>query len=158
VEVAAMTTEAQEHKATTKALDEITAYVKPGTNEGISWTLSRLTDDLFGDSFLAGGDATPFTPSGKRGTLHGQLSTAWLLSGGGGAAAPTIVPITMTFDLNEGVVKLSWTPPGEAAKDVTFKVELYKNITGSPDASQILVFNADTASDDAAYALTLMLL
>ena len=151
-----MATESREHKATAKALDKITAYIQPGTNEGISWSLSRVTESLFGDSFLAGGDASRFTASGKRGTLNSQQSTAYFLDGGGGV--PTQVPIALSFNLNKGVVSLSWTPPAQPAKAVTFKVEHYKTISPAPNAGADVTFNADTASDGAAYTLLLMLL
>jgi hypothetical protein len=34
--------------------------MRSGTDEGISFEVSRLTDDLFTDSFLGGGDASKF--------------------------------------------------------------------------------------------------
>lgn len=151
-----MSVESKEHKATLKALDAITAYIKPGTNEGISWSLSRVTESLFGDSFLAGGDASLFTPSGKRGTLNSQGSTAYFLDSAGGV--PTQVPIVLSFDLNKGVVKLSWTPPGLSVATVTFRVEHYKTIKPGASADADVLFNADSASDNAAYTLLLMLI
>ena len=151
-----MTTEAHEHQTTLKALDEITAYIKPGTNEGISWSLSRIAESLFGDSFLAGGDASRFTPSGKRGTLDSQGSTAYFLDSAGGI--PAKVPILLAFDLNTGIVSLAWTPPGQSARTVTFKVEHFKTIRPAPTAGADILFNADSASDGAPYTLLLMLI
>jgi hypothetical protein len=153
-----MTTEAQEHTATVKALNEISNWVKPGTNEGVSWTLSRLTEDLFGDAFLAGGDASQFTPSGARGTLHAQLSTAlFVVNAPGGTNAVDRVPITMTFDLNHGRVTLGWTPPGGAPMTATFTVELSRKIT-TPSASAELLFHGDSGGGNAGYQLLIMLL
>jgi hypothetical protein len=152
-----MTTEAKEAKATSEALDQVSKYIKPGINEGISWTLSRLTEDLFGDSLLAGGDASQFTASGKRGTLHSQESNAYLLSPSGDGET-TVVPITLAFDLNEGVVKLSWTPSGEAGKNVSFNVELDRKDVHAADGEGTYLFHAENASDGAGYSLMLELL
>src|SRR5205085_12525673 len=49
-----MPSERSEHHATRQALVEVYDYIRPGTNEGISFLVSRLTDDMFTDSFLAG--------------------------------------------------------------------------------------------------------
>jgi hypothetical protein len=153
-----MTTETQEQHKTAHALDAITNYIRPGTNEGISWTLSRLTDDLFNDSLLAGGDLSLFTGSGLRGTLNSQESNAYLLPAGGAATPPSVVPISLAFDLNEAVAKISWTPPGGSAQHVSAKLELYQAIHGAPDAATIFIFNVDRATDQAGYQLLLMLL
>jgi hypothetical protein len=153
-----MTTETQEQHVTVQALKTIHQYISPGTNEGISWTLSRLTDDLFNDSLLAGGDASIFTAGGARGSIHSQESNAYLLPAGGASVPPSVVPISMAFDLNEATVKLEWTPPGGSAEHVSLKVELYRTITDSPDATTILIFNVDKASDEAGYQLLLMLI
>src|SRR5882672_10259178 len=95
-----MATEKQEQKATNHALDIIAQWMKAGSNEGISFEISRLTDDLFTDSFLGGGDASRFTASGRRGTLTSQLSNAYILASGGGV--PHQFPIQFKFNLNTG--------------------------------------------------------
>ena len=74
-----MATEKQEQKATNHALDILANWMKAGTNEGISFEISRLTD-----SFFVGGDASRFTASGRRGTLTGQLAKAYILASAGG--------------------------------------------------------------------------
>jgi len=53
-----MPTESKERKDTQHALAQVFDYISSGTNEGISFSLSRLTDDLFTDSFLAAGIST----------------------------------------------------------------------------------------------------
>src|SRR5438445_12204126 len=79
-----MATERQELRATNRAFDTIANWMKAGTHEGISFQISRLTDDLFADSFLGGGDASRFTASGRRGELTGQLWRPYILASGGG--------------------------------------------------------------------------
>src|SRR4051794_35235824 len=66
---APMPSERTENRTTRHALGQVFDYISPGTNEGISFALSRLTDDLFTDSFLGGGDITLFTPSAHRGSI-----------------------------------------------------------------------------------------
>src|SRR5690242_7242383 len=95
---------------TEHALEQIAAWLRPGTNEGISWTLARLTGDLFDDSLLAGGDASRYEAHGRRGRVQAQLSHAYLLAAGGGGGAPTVVPVELKLDLDEGRVELAWTP------------------------------------------------
>src|SRR5215471_1259852 len=106
-----MPSEAQEKKATNKALDMIANWMRSGTNEGISFTVSRLSDDLFTESFLGGGDASQFTPSGRRGKLTSQLSNANILDSGGGV--PKSFPIQFTFDLNTAKAKRQLEQSGD---------------------------------------------
>jgi hypothetical protein len=80
-----------------------------GTNEGIFFEVSRLTDDLLMDSFLGGGDASIFTPSGHRGTLTSQLPNAYILNSEGGAQHN--FAIQFTFDLSNGKAWGTWTNP-----------------------------------------------
>ena len=109
-----MPSERTEHRDTERALTEVYDYISPGTNEGISFSLSRLTDDLFTDSFLAGGDISLFTPSGRRGSIRSQLSNGWLLSSTG--ASPTQFPVELTVDLSSGTGSGDWTLPDGTAR------------------------------------------
>src|SRR5207245_10631985 len=97
-----MATEKQEQKATNHALDILANWMKAGTNEGISFEISRLTDDLFTDSFLGGGDASRFTASGRRGTVTGELAKAYILDSAG--RAPHQLRIHSAFTLIIGKV------------------------------------------------------
>src|SRR5215472_6590959 len=66
-------TERQEHALTQKALDTLTTWGKnPGTDGGENINFSVSRQGAPSDAFMAIGDCTPFTSSGKRGTLHGQ--------------------------------------------------------------------------------------
>jgi hypothetical protein len=153
-----MTTEKQEHTATLRALNDIHAYIAPGTNEGISWTMSRLTLDLFGDSFTGGGDASLFTPSGKRGSIASQESNTFFImnSASGNVVQPT--SLSMTFDLNDGVVSLKWIDPSTGSQSTaTFTAELSQR-NAPPGLGVTFVFGADSPSDGAGYSLVLALL
>jgi hypothetical protein len=142
-------------KATTKALDAIFRWVKSGTNEGISFTVSRLTDDLFTESFLGGGDASKFTAAGRRGKLTSQLSNGYILDSGGGV--PKQFPIQFTFDLNTGKAKGSWNNPVTSqAETVNVTLSFFKTAT-VPEGKYYL-FCSEKSSDKAAYTFAFLLL
>jgi len=150
-----ITSEKKEQQATNKALDAIAGWVKSGTNEGISFEVSRLTDDLFTDSFLGGGDASQFTPSGHSGTLTSQLSNAYFLDSGGGA--PHKFAIQFTFDLNTGKASGNWNNPVTGqAETVTVTLTFFKSIT-APEGTYY-IFYGDKSSDKAGYSFTFILL
>jgi hypothetical protein len=129
--------------------------MKSGTNEGISFEISRLTDDLFTDSFLGGGDASKFTPSGHRGKLTSQLSNAYILDSGGGA--PHKFSIQFTFDLNTGKASGNWNNPVTAqAEAVTVTFTFFKSAT-APEG-KYYIFYGDKSSDKAGYVFTFILL
>jgi hypothetical protein len=129
--------------------------MRSGTNEGISFEVSRLTDDLFTDSFLGGGDASKFAPSGHRGTLTSQLSNAYFLDSGGGA--PHKFAIQFTFDLSKGKALGTWTNPVTGqAETVSVTLTFFKNAT-APEG-KYYVFYGDKSSDKAGYSFTFILL
>ncbi len=146
-----MPSEHSERHATQQALDKLYHFSLQPAREGITFTIARLTNDIFATSFLGGGDCTPFTPQGERGILTGQDATAHILAPGGGA--PSSFPINLTIDLNAGQINATWTAPGSAMQNTTFDLVLYESIA----AEQALVFYSDRASDKAAYALNLTL-
>jgi hypothetical protein len=136
-------------------LDALANWVKSGTNEGISFEISRLTDDLFRDSFLGGGDASKFTPSGHRGTLTSQLSNAYILDSGGGA--PHKFAIQFTFDLNTGKASGNWNNPVTGqAETVTVNLTFFKSAAVSE--GKYSIFYGDKSSDKAGYGFTFILL
>ena len=150
-----MATETQERKATNHALDVIANWMRAGTNEGISFLISRLTDDLFTDSLLGGGDASNFTASGRRGVLTSQLSNAYILDSGGGV--PHQVPIQFTFNLNTGKAMGSWNNPVTAsAETVTITLTFFK--TATRPEGKYYIFYGDKTSDQAGYSLAFLLL
>jgi hypothetical protein len=150
-----MATERQELKATNRALDTIANWMKAGTNEGISFLISRLTDDLFTDSLLGGGDASRFTASGRRGKLTSQLSNGYILASGGGV--PQQFPIQFTFNLNTAKATGSWNNPvTNQAETVTITLTFFK--TATRPEGKYYIFYGDRSSDKAGYAITFLLL
>ena len=149
-----MPTERQEHRDTEKALTQVYDYIGPGTNEGISFSLARLTDDLFTDSCLAGGDISLFTPSGRRGTIRSQESNGWVLSSTGGS--PTQFAVELTVDLSTGMGSGNWTLPDGTAQTPTFELQHIKTVS-RPEGTMLL-FAGETSSDDGAYSLALLLI
>lgn len=149
-----MPTEHKEHVETEHALGQVYDYISSGTNEGISYSLSRLTDDLFTDSFLAGGDISLFSPGGHRGTIHSQDSTGWMLSADGGAALE--FPVELSVDLSTGEVSGSWTLPDGIAQAPAFELQHVKTV--SRLEGMMLLFAGETSSDDGAYSLVLLLI
>ena len=129
--------------------------MRKGTNEGISFEVSRLTDDLFTDSFLGGGDASKFTPSHHRGTLTSQLSYAYILDSAGGA--PHKLAIQFTFDLSKDKALGTWTNPVTGqAETVSVTLTFFKSPT-APEG-KYYVFYGDKSSDKAGYSFTFILL
>ena len=129
--------------------------MRSGTNEGISFEISRLTDDLFTDSFLGGGDASQFTPSGHRGTLTSQLSNAYILDSGG--SVPHKFAIQFTFDLSNGKTLGTWTNPVTGqAETVSVTLTFFKSAT-APEG-KYYIFYGDKSSDKAGYSFSFILL
>jgi hypothetical protein len=149
-----MPTETTEDRRTHTALNKVLAYIRPGTNEGISFSLGRLTDDLFTDSFLAGGDISLFTPSGAHGSIRSQDSNGWLLSSTAGP--PSQFPIELRINLGTGAAKGNWTLPGGTTQSPSFRLQHVKT-TRKPEGTQ-LVFAGETSSDGAVYSVALLLI
>ncbi|MDQ6773220.1 MAG: hypothetical protein M3024_09545 [Candidatus Dormibacteraeota bacterium] len=147
-------TEFKERQATVHALEQVYQYISPGTNEGISFELSRLTDDLFTTSFLGGGDISLFTPGGHRGSIKSQSTQAYVLDSSGGA--PAAFPFDLTLDLDTGKAALTFTLPSGPATAATLGLDYLKTVS-RPEGVNLL-FTADEASDDAAYTLSLILI
>ena len=106
-----MPTEPQEHARTQRALDKITRWGRDPVGSGgenITFSVARQGASDPSDAFLGGGDCTPFTASGHRGTLTGQAPgftgepVAYFLDFGGSVVTVTPVSFAFTFDLNKG--------------------------------------------------------
>ncbi|MGD0843345.1 MAG: hypothetical protein ABSA06_03150 [Geobacteraceae bacterium] len=152
-----MTTEKGEHKATEHALNAIANWMRPpSANEGISYSIARLTTDAAIYSFIGGGDASIFTPSGHRGTLSSSVDGTGLLTPD--FITATSFPITFTFDLNAGTAIGTWTNPVlNQAESVTITLEFNK-LANDPDLGQYYIFTGDSSTDQAGYILTFVLL
>jgi hypothetical protein len=149
-----MPSERTEHRDTEHAITQVYDDISPGTSEGISFSLSRLTDDLFTDSFLAGGDISLFTPSGHRGSIRSQQSNGWMLSSGGGA--PTEFPVALRIDLSSGTGSGNSTLPDGTAQTPTFALQHVRTVS-RPEGTMLL-FAGETTSDDGGYSLALLLI
>ena len=152
-------TEKHEHHLTQKALDKLAEW---GNNpnsyggENIGFCLSRQGAPI--DAFLCAGDCTPFTPSGKRGTLHGQPAAdtgapvAYFIDFTQNNLPVIQVPCTFTFDLNQGKVSLNGAFPN-LSSNLNFTVEYDKEFSAN-DGYNIL-FHSEKTSDNAGYIITL---
>ena len=152
-------TEKHEHHLTQKALDKLAVW---GNNvgiyggENIAFSLSR--QGAPSDAFLCTGDCTPFTPSGKRGTLNGQPSgdtgapAAYFIDFTHTTLGVIQVPCTFSFDLNLGKVSLNGAFPNLPA-NLDFTVEYAREFSGN-DGYNIL-FHSEKTSDNAGYIITL---
>src|SRR5262245_21481921 len=120
----------------------------------MSFEVSRLTDDLFTNSFLGAGDASRFTPSGHRDTLISQLSNAYSLHPGGGA--PHKFAIQFTFNLNTGKDSGNWNNPVTSQTEtVIVTLTFFKSAT-APEG-KYYIFYGDKSSDKGGYIFTFTL-
>ena len=154
-------TEKHEHALTQKALDTLTTWGKdPGTDGGENINFSVSRQGAPSDAFLAIGDCTPFTPSGKRGTLHGQpvgntgAPIAYFDDFGGTVPKLDLVPCTFAFDLNAGKVTLNGAFPNLPAT-LDFTVEFQKEFDGA--GGKNILFTSEKTSDNAGYVITIQL-
>jgi hypothetical protein len=156
-----MPTEKHEHALTQKALDTLTKWGKnPNIDGGENIAFSVSRQGAPSDAFMANGDCTPFTPSGKRGTLKGQAPgltgapIAYFDDFSG--AVPTVnqVPCTFAFDLNAGKVTLTGAFPG-LPSTLSFTVEYRKEFDGADGDN--LLFVSESASDNAGYVIAVQL-
>lgn len=155
-------TEKHAHALTQKALDTLTKWGKdPNTDGGENITFSVSRRGAPSDPFLALGDCTPFTPSGKRGTLKGQpvgntgAPVAYFDNFGGITSTLQQVPCTFSFDLNTGKVHLSGMFPNNLPSNLEFRVEYFKQFDGA--GGEKILFYSVPALDTAGYVLAMQL-
>jgi hypothetical protein len=154
-------TEKHEHTLTQKALDTLTTWGKnPNIDGGENIGFSVSRQGAPSDAFLGMGDCTPFTPSGKRGTLKGQpvgftgQPVAYFDDFSGSTPTVKQVPFIFAFDLNSGKVTLNGAFPGLPAT-LDFQVEFLKEFDGNDGKN--IVFYSDKTSDNAGYVIALQL-
>lgn len=129
-----------------------------GGGENIAFAVSRQGSP--GDAFLVTGDCTPFTPSGARGTLHGQpvgdtgAPVAYIDDFTGTVPSLDEVSCTFAFNLNTGRVTLTGAFPAVSAS-LRFRVAFFKRFVN--DEGQNILFTSDTSSDHAGYVLAMLL-
>lgn len=145
------------HALTQKALNRLTKWGENPNSyggENIGFSLSR--QGAPSDAFLGTGDCTPFTPSGKRGTLKGQpvgdTGAPIAYFDDFSSATPTVdqIPFTFSFDLNKGKVTLKGAFPGLPAT-LSFTVAYLKEF--QEDDGRNILFYSEKTSDDSGYIL-----
>jgi hypothetical protein len=148
-------TEAAEKKRTHDALNRLWLWVKPETNEGITFSLARLPSVLNAKpAVFGGGDVTRFNPSttGPRGTLSGNgYSSGNTVDGG--SIGPSF-PFDIAIDLNTGIVTGSWNPPNYGPQSFQFELELLRvdeNMTS-------FIFYSDKTNEEAVYTMAFVTL
>jgi len=156
-----MVTEKQENTDTQKALDTLTTWGKnPNIDGGENIAFALVRQGAPSDAFLASGDCTPFTPSGKRGILNGQppgdtgAPIAYFDNFSGIPITVNQVPFTFSFNLNTGKVTLTGAFPNLPGT-LEFRVEYFKQFDAE-DGKNIL-FYSDQSSDKAGYVIVLQL-
>jgi hypothetical protein len=154
-------TERYDH-ATEAALDRLAKWAKnPKIDGGENINFSVSRQGAPSPAFLAFGDCTPFTPSGRRGILTGQPAgnpgapVACFENSGGTLDILQQVPCTFSFDLNTGKVHLSGAFPNNPPSNLEFGVEYFKQF----DAIGVenILFYSDQASDNAGYVIAMQL-
>jgi hypothetical protein len=149
-------TERHEHTLTQRGLDTLAQWGKdPNIDGGENIAFSLAREGAPSDAFIGAGDCTPFTPSGKRGVLHGQPSA----STGAPVAyfvIPTFtqVPFIFSFDLNKGEVSLNGAFPN-LPPTLTFTVEYIREFDGN--GGKNILFHSEETSDNAGYVIALQL-
>jgi hypothetical protein len=146
--------EQQEHLQLEHALQAISDWLRPGTNEGANFLVTRLAGPISDGSFFGGADISRFVPGGSRGSLQSQGGTGYLLDFSGGTA--TSFTVEATLDLNLGKVTLGWTPPGQPAQSSSFTLEYVK--MAPPPNGPTYFFDTETTGDQAVYSFTMVLL
>lgn len=138
------------NERTRQALNEIETYTENTDNEPPSFSLSRLTDDLFTDSFLAGGAL--INPSGS--TVISENAQGSVLASGGGA--PSAFPIELSIDLTTAGAAGKWTLPDGTSQTPSFHVS-YLETVNRPEG-RLLLFAGVGHADGAAYSVTILLI
>jgi hypothetical protein len=144
-------TETEKRLALDTALQEISDWLRPGTNEGANFLMTRLRDPLTDGSLFGGADLSQWFPHGARGILRSQGGAAFTLDFS--LATPALLPLDAEVDLNTGAVNLTWKT-STGVQTASFTLSLVE--IDSAHASYF--FGTDTTSDTAAYAFTVVLL
>jgi hypothetical protein len=153
-------TERHEHALTEKALNKLSEWGKnPNTDggENIAFSLVRQGAATPVGAFSAAGDCTPFTPGGRRGTLHGQPAAdtgapiAYFIDFSGLPLVVNQVPFTFSADLNTGKVTLAGAFPG-LSPTLEFHLEYQREFDGA--GGENVLFHSTKSSDDAGYVIT----
>ena len=154
-------TEKHEKAMTQKALDTLTTWGKnPNIDGGENIGFSVSRQGAPSDAFMANGDCTPFTASGKRGILKGQSPGftgepfAYFDDFSASPVKVKQVPCTFSFNLTTGKVTLSG-PFLNLPGTLDFSVEYFKQFNGV--GGKNILFYSDQSSGNAGYVIAVQL-
>lgn len=143
-----MDAETLEHVSTHHAMEKLSKWFNPASgNEGGNYVLTRNDSNYIGGISIIVQDALTFTASGKLGTIGGQAGQGFTLDG---------TPVTAQFSINLDTAQatLNWTVASGTPQSATIVLILYREAP----AINSVAFYADTASDQAAYSLNILML
>ncbi len=140
--------EVLEHRSTHRAMEKLSHWFDPASgNEGGNYVLTRNDSNYIGGTSLLVQDALTYAASGVLGTIGGQAGQGFTLDGKG-------VTAQFSLDLATATATVSWTVAGGTPQTATFALVLYHDAP----AINSLAFYADSASDQAAYSLNILML
>lgn len=140
-----------------RVFDTIVKWVTK-TQGNVNFSLCR--QGAPGDTFMAQGDCTPFTPSGRFGQLSSRpvgtpaAANAYFDNFGGQAAQLVQIPCTFSFDLNESKVSMAGAFPN-IPQQVSFAARYTREFVA--DGGRNFLFASSSESDEAGYVLALQL-
>ena len=141
--------ETLERRSTHHAMEKLSDWFNPASgNEGGNYVLTRNDSNYIGGTSIIVQDVLMFTTSGTLGTIGGGQAGQGFTLGG--------TPVTAQFslDLDTATATLDWTVAGGTPQTATFVLVLYHDAP----AVNSMAFYADTASDQAAYSLNILML
>lgn len=140
--------ETLEHRSTHHAMEKLSRWFNPASgNEGGNYVLTRNDSNYLGGISIMVQDALMFSAGGTLGTIGGQAGQGFTLDG-------AAVTAQFALDLDAAQVTLNWTVANGTPQTATCVFVLYHDAL----AFNSVAFYADTASDQAAYSLNILML
>ena len=137
-----------ERRSTRNAMHQLSQWFTPASgNEGGNYVLTRNDSNYLGGTSIIVQDALTFTASGTLGTIGGQSGQGFTLDG-------TPVSAQFALDLDAAQVTVTWTAANGTPQTATCVLVLYHDAP----AINSMAFYADSASDQAAYSLNILML
>jgi len=137
-----------ERRSTHRAMEKLSKWFNPASgNEGGNYVLTRNDSNIIGGTSIMVQDALTFSSNGTLGTIGGQAGQGFTLDG---------VSVTAQFslDLDAAQGTLHWKVANGTPQTATLVLVLYHDAP----AMNSMAFYADTASDQAAYSLNMLML
>ena len=140
--------ETLERRSTHRAMEKLSRWFNPASgNEGGNYVLTRNDSNYIGGTSIIVQDALTFSAGGTLGMIGGQAGQGFTLDG-----APATAQFSLDLDAAQGT--LNWTVANGTPQTATFVLVLYHD---APTINSV-AFYADTASDQAAYSLNILML